>query len=229
MKKNIIVLAGLCLLVSSHPCLAGGLTLGGTRLIYDAKKKEVSIPLNNSENNTDYLVQVWVTDMHGHEKNVPFIATPPLFKLGADSDTTIRVAYTATPDLPSVKESVFLLNVRAIPSVDKKENPVRLIIATQNIIKLIFRPSGLTSYEAGLAWQKLNVRRTTKGIAFSNPTPYLVTLSSMSVDGKHIERPGNVLPESTVVIPLTQNTVHHVIFRAINDFGGLGMSRDVHF
>ncbi|EHN6806792.1 molecular chaperone [Salmonella enterica] len=229
MPKKYACIAGICLIASSLACQAGGLTLGGTRLIYDARKKEASIPLSNSDNRTSWLIQVWVTDLQGREEHVPFVATPPLFKLGTSSDTTVRVAYTATPDLPPDKESVFLLNIRAVPSVEKKENPARLIIATQNIIKLIYRPSGLTSREAGLVWQKLCVRRTAAGIAFRNPTPYLATLSAMSIDGKKIERPGNVLPGSTVVVPVHQGMVHGVTFRTINDFGGLGPSRDVHF
>lgn len=229
MPKKYALLAGICLFASSLACQAEGLTLGGTRLIYDAKKKEASIPLSNSENRAAYLVQAWVTDLQGHEQHVPFIATPPLFKLGASSDTSVRVAYTATPDLPSDKESVFLLNVRAVPSVEKKENPARLIISTQNIIKLIYRPAGLTSREAGLAWQKLNVRRTASGIAFENPTPYTVTLSAMTIDGQKIERPGNVLAKSTAIVPVQRGKINQVTFSTINDFGGLSPSRNVHF
>ncbi len=229
MPDNNVFFVGICLLAASAASNAEGLTLGGTRLIYEAAKKEASIPLSNSETRTAYLVQAWVTDLQGGEQHIPFIATPPLFKLGASGDTSVRVAYTATPELPSDQESVFLLNVRAVPSVEKKDNPARLIIATQNIIKLIYRPEGLNSREAGLAWQKLTVSRTATGIAFGNPTPYAVTLSSVTVDGKKIERPGNVLPKSTAVVPVRQGTISHVTFSTINDFGGLSPSRNIHF
>lgn len=229
MKNNNSLLSVFFLLLFPFLCKAEGLTLGGTRLIYDATRKEASIPINNSQKSTSYLIQAWVTDLNGGEKSIPFIATPPLFKLGVNSDSSVRVAYTGMPDLPSDKESVFLLNVRAVPSVEKKDNPSRLIIATQNTIKLIFRPAGLTTREASLSWQKLIVSRTASGVIFENPTPYNVTLSAMSVDGKDIPFPGNVLPKSLLMVPVQHANINKVSFRTINDFGGLSQSRDVHF
>ncbi|OSM99812.1 hypothetical protein AU509_03155 [Lonsdalea britannica] len=135
-------MAGACLLFASITSHADGLTLGGTRLVYDATQKEASLSLSNAGKSTPYLVQVWVSDLQRKTKNIPFIATPPLFKQGLNGDSAIRVVYTSLPSLPQDRESVYLLNVRAIPAVEKKADPKRLTIATQNIIKLIYRPKG---------------------------------------------------------------------------------------
>ncbi|WP_094117643.1 fimbrial biogenesis chaperone [Lonsdalea britannica] len=142
MKLSSRHMAGACLLFASITSHADGLTLGGTRLVYDATQKEASLSLSNAGKSTPYLVQVWVSDLQRKTKNIPFIATPPLFKQGLNGDSAIRVVYTSLPSLPQDRESVYLLNVRAIPAVEKKADPKRLTIATQNIIKLIYRPKG---------------------------------------------------------------------------------------
>lgn len=229
MKCSIRSIAGACLLFVSLASHADGLTLGGTRLIYDAAKKEASLSLNNAGKSTPYLVQVWVSDMQRQTRNIPFIATPPLFKLGLNGDSAVRVVYTSLPALPEDRESVYLLNVRAIPAVEKKADPKRLTIATQNIIKLIYRPKGLSVKEAGLAWQKLKVTPVPGGISFDNPTPYVVTLTGMSVNGKKIDRPGTIMPRASKIVPVNEQPVRRVTFSTINDFGGMTTAKDVNF
>lgn len=229
MKCSIRSIAGACLLSVSLASHADGLTLGGTRLIYDAAKKEASLSLSNAGKSTPYLVQVWVSDMQRQTRNIPFIATPPLFKLGLNGDSAVRVVYTSLPALPEDRESVYLLNVRAIPAVEKKADPKRLTIATQNIIKLIYRPKGLSAKEAGLAWQTLKVTAVAGGISFDNPTPYVVTLTGMSVNGKKIDRPGTIMPRASKIVPVNEESVRRVTFSTINDFGGMTTAKDVNF
>lgn len=227
-------LAGFCLpailMSSASLCQADGLTLGATRLIYDATKKEASVPLRNEGKSVPYLVQAWISDIDRKTDNIPFIATPPLFKLSQNSDSNVRVVYVQTSNsLPSDRESLFLLNVRAIPAVEKNDAPQRIIIATQNIIKMIYRPAGLNSKEAGLAGQKLNVSTVSGGVSINNPTPYVVTLTAMTVNGKKIEHSGNLLPHASMTIPVGNVAVHSVTFNTINDFGGLDTPRKVNF
>lgn len=229
MKQFIRFFGGTYLLCAAFASHADGLTLGGTRLIYDTAKKEASISLNNAGKSTPYLVQVWVSDMQRQTRNIPFIATPPLFKLGLNGDSAVRVVYTGTPDLPTDRESVFLLNVRAIPAVEKKVDPKRLTIATQNIIKLIYRPKGLSSKEAGQAWQKLKVSLAPGGVSFENPTPYVVTLTGMRINGKKVDRPGTIMPNASKVVPVQERSVSSVTFSTINDFGGMTTQREVRF
>lgn len=229
MKQFIRLFGGAYLLCAAFASCADGLTLGGTRLVYDATQKEANVSLNNAGKSTPYLVQVWVSDMQRQTRNIPFIATPPLFKLGLNGDSAVRVVYTSLPALPEDRESVYLLNVRAIPAVEKKADPKRLTIATQNIIKLIYRPKGLSAKEAGLAWQKLKVTAVAGGISFENPTPYVVTLTGMSVNGEKIDRPGTIMPRASKIVPVSSRPVSSVKFSTINDFGGMTMSREEHF
>ncbi|MEL0554244.1 MULTISPECIES: molecular chaperone [Enterobacteriaceae] len=206
--------------------LADGLTLGGTRLIYDAAKKEASIALENRGKSTPQLVQTWVSDKNRNTQAIPFVTTPPVSKLGQNDTIAIRVVYVGQ-SLPNDRETQFQLNVRAVPATERKNNPQRMVIATQNIIKLIYRPVGLTSEAASRAGESLKVNSVSGGVRFDNPTPYVVSLASVVINGKKVERPGTIQPYSQLLVPSPAGTPSTVIWRTINDFGGI--TQDVKF
>ena len=199
---------------------ADGLTLGGTRLIYDANKREASISLDNRGKSAPQLVQSWVSDKHHNRNNIPFVVTPPVSKLAKNSTTLIRVVYIEQ-SLPVDRETQFLLNVRAVPATEKQDTPQRMTIATQNIIKLIYRPVGLNSSGASRAGENLKVTRVGSGVRFDNPTPYVVSLTNVVINGKKIERPGTIQPLDNLTIPFQDGPPSSVSWRTINDFGGM--------
>lgn len=216
-----------CIIFSTQS-LADGMTLGGTRLIYDATKKEASITLENSGKSAPQLVQGWISDKKRKTEGIPFVVTPPVSKLAQNSTITVRVVYTGRDaDLPNDRESHFLLNVRAVPATEKKDNPQRLTIATQNIIKLIYRPAGLTSDGAARAGESLKVSRDKNEIRFENPTPYVVTLTGVLINGKKIERPGTIQPRDSLTFQSPAEVPSSVVWRTINDFGG--MTKEMRF
>lgn len=51
-----------------------------TRVVALESDKETSIKLINDDKSQDYLVQSWIEDLKGNDKNLPLILTPPLFK-----------------------------------------------------------------------------------------------------------------------------------------------------
>ena len=59
---------------------SGGVTIGGTRLIFDGGKKEASLSVSNSDTGP-YLIQSWVEPNNNDPARPPFIITPPLFRL----------------------------------------------------------------------------------------------------------------------------------------------------
>lgn len=213
-------------------CQANGLTLGATRLIYEASKKEASIPLRNRVPNTPHLVQSWVSDFDTRSPdNIPFITTPPLFKLAAESETFVRVVYIGNNQtaLPDNRESLFLLNVRAIPAIERQKNPARMTVATQMIIKLIYRPEGLTAKDAASAGDKLEVSVNTGHVTFRNPTPYVITLTGVTINDQKIERPGILRPFTSREISKQAGAVRQVTWSIINDWGGITPSHRVNF
>lgn len=214
---------------ASVPAFADGLTLGGTRLIYDAAKKEASINLSNQGSSPPHLVQSWVSDKNRNVKDIPFVITPPVFKLFQNTTSTIRAVYVGEDRLPNDRESLWLLNIRAVPATEKKDNPARMTIATQNIIKLIYRPTGLTSAGAEKAGESLTLSIADGGVQFANPTPYVVTLAAVTINGKPVERPGTIEPKSSLLLPFQEGKPARVTWRTINDFGGLTKENSTHF
>jgi fimbrial chaperone protein len=95
----------------------GGISLGATRIIYPASAQQTSLAITNSGEKERFLVNSWVENNKG-EKEKAFIVTPPLFVSEPKSEHTLRIIYAGQP-LPADRESIFWMNVKAIPSVDK--------------------------------------------------------------------------------------------------------------
>lgn len=49
---------------------AGGVALGATRVIYPQGDKQVSLPLTNSSDSTNFLIQSWVSDAAGKNRRI---------------------------------------------------------------------------------------------------------------------------------------------------------------
>lgn len=97
---------------------AGGIALGATRVIYPSSAKQTSLTISNSDTKERYLVNSWIENSTG-QKEKTFIVTPPLFVSEPKSENTLRIIYAGQP-LPVDRESLFWMNVKAIPSVDKR-------------------------------------------------------------------------------------------------------------
>ncbi|MFQ6365119.1 molecular chaperone, partial [Serratia marcescens] len=71
--------------------------------------------------------------------------TPPLFLMQGKKENTLRIIDATNNALPKDRESLFWVNVKAIPSLDKakqKENTLQLAITSR--IKLLYRPQNLS-------------------------------------------------------------------------------------
>ncbi|MBL5825932.1 molecular chaperone [Serratia fonticola] len=199
------------------------ITLGATRVIYHGDKKEASIALNNSDPARPYLVQSWITTINGDKAASPFIITPPLFKLEPNTENRVRIAYVK-PVLPTDRESLYELNINAIPAVEKSETS-RILIATKNVVKLIYRPAGLSSPDALSAYEKLTMTKRPGVLVMNNPTPFYITIGVFSVDGKEMKRVGFVPPFGTKEVSGIAGNPRSVSLKAINDYGGLTAER----
>lgn len=93
--------------------------LGATRVIYPQGSKQTSLPIINSSASNVFLIQSWVANADG-SRSTDFIITPPLFVIQPKKENILRIMYVG-PSLPTDRESVFYLNSKAIPSVDKNK------------------------------------------------------------------------------------------------------------
>lgn len=192
---------------------AGGIALGSTRVIYPQGSKQVSLPIINSSATNVFLIQSWVANADGI-RSTDFILTPPLFVMQPKKENLLRIMYVG-PTLPTDRESVFYLNSKAIPSVDKhKLASNTLQIATQSVIKLFIRPDNLPSSSID-APAALRCHAEGSRLTITNSSPYYVSLVELYVGGKKLA--------NTMAPPkgaLTLNApARRVTFRAVNDFG----------
>ena len=134
----------------SPATVQAAVVIAGTRVVYPASEREVTINLTN-KGATPLLVQSWLDEGDTKAKpeniSVPFTLSPPMFRMNPAKGQTLRLL--ATPDavekLPKDKESVFWLNVMEIPPKPQGEaaNENMMQLAFKTRIKVFYRPKGL--------------------------------------------------------------------------------------
>ncbi|WP_276850541.1 fimbrial biogenesis chaperone [Enterobacter oligotrophicus] len=197
-----------------------GVIIGGTRIIFDGAKKEASIGVTNPDS-TPYLIQSWIDLKDGHSGKTPFIITPPLYRLDGGQQNVERIVMTGT--LPQDKETLFWLNIKAIPAASSQANSLQIAVKTR--IKLIYRPEDLRASTPEEQATKLTWQRTGNELQVTNPTRYVINFNEVSVGGQHIDDVTYVLPGESARFPLPAGTRgNSLIFKIINDYGSPGKS-----
>lgn len=215
LSKSLIACALLSACVSAANA---GVVIGGTRVIYDGNKKESSISVNNPDT-TPYLIQSWVETPNGGAEKAPFIITPPLYRLDKDQQNVERIVLTGA--VPQDKESLFWLNIKAIPSAPRTENSLQIAVKTR--IKLIYRPAALKGAIPEELADKLTWQRSGNQVQVTNPTNVVMNFNEITVNGKKLEDVSYVLPGSTARFELPKGVNSGAItFKIINDYGGTG-------
>lgn len=123
-----------------------GIVIQGSRVIYPAKDREVSIKMTNVGEQPS-LVQAWVDK--GNEKltadkaDGPFLITPPITRVEAKKGQTLRLVYTGDDAVSRKQETVFWLNVLDVPPMPKDQDANFLQVAVRSRMKIFYRPEGL--------------------------------------------------------------------------------------
>ena len=205
-------------LTASFSNAYAGVIIGGTRVIFDGGEKEASISINNADS-VPYLIQSWVDMPEGNANKAPFIVTPPLYRLDGGQQNIERILLSGS--LPQDKESLFWLNIKAIPSASKQENSLQIAVKTR--IKLIYRPSGLKGTTPEEQANKLTWSRSGNKLKVTNPTQYVINFNEISVGDKKLDEVSWVAPGATTVFSLPAGANgNHISFKVINDYGSPG-------
>lgn len=160
----------------------GGVYIYGTRVIYPAAQKEVTVQLMN-QGDRSALVQAWIDDGNTQtppEKlQVPFLLTPPVVKVKANTGQQLKIKFTKA-NLPQDRESLYYLNVLDIPPNDSSGNDTnKLKFALQNRIKLIYRPSGLRGVNKE-TFTQLHITRTGNSVNIENSSANWLTIPEIN-------------------------------------------------
>ncbi|WP_193135971.1 fimbrial biogenesis chaperone [Enterobacter hormaechei] len=197
---------------------SAGVIIGGTRVIFDGAKKEASINITNPDN-VPYLIQSWIDVQDEQSGKAPFIITPPLYRLDGGQKNLERIVMTGS--LPQGQESLFWLNIKAIPSASKQMNSLRIAVKTR--IKLIYRPETLRASTPEEQANKLTWRRAGNTLQVNNPTPYVINFNEITLGNKKLDDVTYVMPSGTARFTLPNGTSGNTLtFKVINDYGSPG-------
>jgi P pilus assembly chaperone PapD len=203
-------------LTTSLPTQAG-VVVGATRLVYEGDKKESSLTVSNPDA-SPYLIQSWVETARTDENKAPFILTPPLFRLDGGQQNVLRVVRVGGA-LAEDRETLYWLNVKAIPSAVRQDNTLQIAIKTR--IKLIYRPQALSGRQPESVGGQLTWRRVAGKLEVSNPTPFYMNFQGIKVNGLPVKDATYVAPFSRATLTLPGDG-REVSWRLLNDFGGAG-------
>ncbi|WP_442513797.1 fimbria/pilus periplasmic chaperone [Pseudomonas promysalinigenes] len=226
-----MALGGL-LLLSVINTASANVIISGTRVIYPANEREITIKIDNA-GNEPALVQAWVDsgnpDSRADQADAPFLLMPPVARISPQRSQTLRMTYTRDP-LPQDVESVFWLNVLDVPPLPKSADNNFMQVAFRSRIKVFFRPAGLKGYAedtpAAVTW-KLVRNGTGFALQGTNPTVFSASYNKteLLVDGKTFSSEGGMIPargvfdfplEGLHVRPKGTATVR---YQWVNDYG----------
>lgn len=214
-------------LIAQVPTSQAALSINGTRVVFSSDQRSAALIVSNPSPQT-YAVQTWVnTASDDTITAVPFIASPPLFRLDPGKEQQVQINRLPN-DLPTDRESLFFFNVQEIPQADSTETNV-LNIALRTRIKVFHRPAQLKENPSlrlkDLQWSL----RQDGGQAYltvANPSPFHVSFLRIEVSGKGQQQ---VFNSPAMAYPMSSQTYQlegikpatdlQVSFSAVDDYG----------
>lgn len=202
---------------------AGGIALGATRVIYPADAKQTSLSISNSDTK-NVTVNSWIENSAG-VKETSFVVTPPLFVSEPKSENTLRIIYAGVP-LPKDRESLFWMNVKAIPSVNKTALRAKRSATGDSVPHQAFvRPNNLPQIPED-APGMLKFSRSGNHLKINNPSAYYVTLVNLNVGKTKVDNV-MVAPKSDAQVLLPTGVQGNVTFQTVNDYGAVTPAQTV--
>ncbi|RSV97760.1 molecular chaperone [Klebsiella aerogenes] len=172
-----------------------GISFNFTRLVMtDKDTKGVYFKAYNN-NDFPILVQSWGSkldtdtgsvDDSTSDIKIPFIVLPPLQRVEPGEEFTLHLRFNGER-IPSITESVYLLSFKAIPVSGPKTAKTLSMTVVMNI-KVFIRNQLPDNDGISSAINKVTASWHADGVLINNPSPYWLTLSSIILDNKEIER-----------------------------------------
>lgn len=197
-----------------------GVYIYGTRVIYPAAQKEVTVQLMNKGDRSS-LVQAWIDD--GDTKTppeklqVPFLLTPPVVKVKGNTGQQLKIKFTKA-NLPQDRESLYYLNVLDVPPNDASSGKGNTLkFAMQNRIKLIYRPSGLPGVTKE-TFSKIQIRKVADGVDVENGSANWLTISEINSPAKINKETLLLAPRANIKLPSAPAANNYTV-TLIDDYG----------
>jgi len=223
--------AGLLLLALGAPMAGAGVIIDGTRVIYPAQEREVTVRFT-TKGKEPVLMQVWADrgDIRSQPQtaDAPFLITPPIFRLDPQKGQSVRVVFTGEK-LPQDRESLFWFNSLEIPPMPKDAGRNYMQIAVRSRLKLFYRPDGLPGdLPTAVSEVRWRLVREGKGYALQgqNPGPYHLSYSGLDLEqgGRRYKAGGGMIaPFASQLFALADYPgpagPGRVFYRWLSDYG----------
>jgi fimbrial chaperone protein len=223
LKKILLGALVASLTVCACQSASATVSVGGTRVLYDGNKKEVSLSVRNPDA-SPYLIQTSVSNLDNSPQKAPFIITPPLYRLDGGKENLMRIILAGS--LPQDKESMYWLHVKAIPSAPREKNTLQIAVSTS--IKLIYRPENLKGIDVEKESSKLSWHIAGNRLEVQNPGPCFINFNEITVGGKKLNNISYAAPGSKASFPLPDGVSSGSIqYSIISDFGAVSKLHSV--
>lgn len=206
-----------------------------TRVIANATAKETPVEIINESKNT-YMVQSWLEDLNGSDKNIPLVLTPPVVKLLGGQQGKLRLV-VMPGQIPQDRESAFWLNIQEIPPKVKSENRNILTVAVRTRIKVFVRPESLANKvdELENAVEQLVWSHEREGrnvwLKVNNPTPFHISFGQLTIRQSGSQKETDIADRFNMSLPKASRRYAipssfigkkvTITYRSINDYGGV--------
>lgn len=188
--------AALACCVAYAPAWAGFI-VGQTRVVYPQGSRSQRLLVGNVGEQTTAF-QAWIDNgQEGpHDSTAPFVITPPVVLLQSGARSMLNIVHTGLASVPADRESLFWINLLEVPPVpETTPDDLRLNVALNMQLKLIYRPSALTYDFAAIARQlRFSQRRegSSNFVVVENPSPFIVSFAHWELrlsDGQAVPLP----------------------------------------
>ncbi|OMQ21888.1 fimbrial biogenesis chaperone [Serratia oryzae] len=209
-----------------------GISFQVLRVIYlESDKRGITLTANNTAS-SPYLMQSRIQPVdpvtgnvaEGKHPAMPFIVTPPLSRLEANSELTLRIRRNGEP-LPADRESVFFISMKAIPAQvapEQRTEEKQMVLTVTSNMKVFYRPEGLVKRAVADMAPKLKFRRDGNQLIAENPTPYWLTFSRLAVGKTALDKAQlrlMVPPKGQQRYPLPNDASGNVTWQLIDEDG----------
>lgn len=171
------------------PLAEAEVTVVGTRAVFPAGEREISVTLKN-EGQRASLVQAWVSDGGADQppeaSKAPFVVDRPVFRLDPGKSHSLRVRAIATGAPVDAREHLYWLNVVDVPPRDATASDNVIQVAVRFRLKLLYRPEGIGAPVDPDA--RVSVRATPAGLEVSNAAPHYFNVGEAVLESSASER-----------------------------------------
>lgn len=209
-----------------------GFRFSNMRIVFLEKVNAGAFAELENANKDPYLIQSWIVaadeqtglpmDKNSQQDAVPFVITPPLHRLEVGERYRWRIQRVGNQGLPSDRESVFYVALKAIPTTEKQaQDKGEFVLSPVIYQKMLYRPAALEELRTDMLADKATFRREGNQLVVRNDSPLYMTFATLQVGD--YEMPESELykmvpPFAEQRYPLPASAKGNVMWRLLNEY-----------